>query len=91
MGHAIPAKKLIEAVEENGFHEARVKGDHHQYKKDGHPGLVTIAFSSKKDDIPPGTAKSILHQAGLDHLFGPLTGHHAPKSSQSGGHRPSFS
>lgn len=91
MGHAIPAKKLIQAVEDNGFHEERVKGDHHQFKKEGHPSVVTIAFGSKKDDIPAGTAKSILHQAGLDHLFGPLTGRHVPKSSRSDGQAPSFS
>lgn len=91
MGRAIPAKKLIKAVEDNGFHETRVKGDHHQFKKEGHPSVVTIAFSSKKDDIPTGTAKSILRSAGLDHLFGPLTGRHSSKPQYSGSHTPSFS
>lgn len=91
MSHAIPAKKLIGAIEENGFYESRVKGDHHQFKKEGHPSLVTIAFSSKKDDIPPGTAKSILRQAGLDHMFGPLSGRPAKKAPQSSSQKtPSF-
>lgn len=91
MTHAIPAKKLVAAIEDHGFHESRTKGDHHQFKKEGHPSLVTIAFSSKKDDIPPGTAKSILRQAGLDHMFGPLSGRPDKKAPQNGGHKaPSF-
>lgn len=92
MAHAIPAKKLIAAIEDHGFHESRIKGSHHQFKKEGHPSIVTISFGSKKDDIPAGTAKSALQQAGLDHLFGPLTGRCAKKNHQGGGRRsPSFS
>ncbi len=53
-------EKLLKA---NGFICVRVKGSHHQYKKAGHKGTVTVPNHSK--DIAVGTLLSIEKQSGL--------------------------
>ena len=75
MARGVPAKKIIPLLEENGFEEKRVKGDHHQFKKAGHPSVVTLAYAKPKDEIPPGTLKSVLRQAGLEDRYQSLMGH----------------
>ncbi|WP_231960522.1 MULTISPECIES: type II toxin-antitoxin system HicA family toxin [Tetragenococcus] len=41
-----------------------MKGDHHRYEN-GQGNKVTVAYSSLKDEIRPGTYNNILKQAGL--------------------------
>lgn len=43
----------------------RQRGSHRQYKHPEKKGLVTIAPHSWSDEVPKGTANSILKQAGL--------------------------
>ena len=57
-------KEVIALIEENGWHLARMKGSHRQYKHTKKPGLVTIA-GKPGDDLAPGTLNSILKQAEL--------------------------
>ena len=50
-------------IEEEGWQLARIKGSHHHYKHPIRKGLVTVPHPKK--DIPIGTVKSILKQAGI--------------------------
>ena len=58
------SKDLIRLIEEDGWVLRRVRGSHYQYKHPTKPGLVTIPHPRK--DIPKGTLKNILRQAGLN-------------------------
>ncbi len=57
------SRALIRIVEKDGWYIARTKGSHHHFKHPRKKGLVTIPHPKK--DIPMGTVKSILRQAGL--------------------------
>ncbi|MRA12500.1 type II toxin-antitoxin system HicA family toxin [Acinetobacter nosocomialis] len=54
---------LIKMIEADGWYEVRVSGSHHHFKHPNKRGLVTIPHPKK--DLPSGTVKSILKQAGL--------------------------
>ncbi|HAV6222599.1 type II toxin-antitoxin system HicA family toxin [Acinetobacter baumannii] len=54
---------LIKLIEADGWYEVRVTGSHHHFKHPNKKGLVTIPHPKK--DLPSGTVKSILKQAGL--------------------------
>ncbi|ENU43213.1 MULTISPECIES: type II toxin-antitoxin system HicA family toxin [Acinetobacter calcoaceticus/baumannii complex] len=54
---------LIKMIEADGWYEVRVTGSHHHFKHPNKKGLVTIPHPKK--DLPSGTVKSILKQAGL--------------------------
>jgi predicted RNA binding protein YcfA (HicA-like mRNA interferase family) len=43
----------------------QITGGHQQYKHPTKPGRVTVAEKRGKD-VPPGTLKSVLRQAGLN-------------------------
>lgn len=55
--------ELIKMVEEDGWVLQRIKGSHHHFKHPTKPGLVTVPHPKK--DLPIGTVKSILKDAGL--------------------------
>jgi predicted RNA binding protein YcfA (HicA-like mRNA interferase family) len=57
------SRELIKLIEADGWIHSRTVGSHHQFKHPTKPGKVTIAHPKK--EIPPGTANSILKQAGL--------------------------
>jgi len=59
----VRSKDLISLVEKDGWMLRRVRGSHHQFIHPTKPGLVTIPHP--KRDIPKGTVKNILRQAGL--------------------------
>ena len=52
-------------VEAHGWHWIRTRGSHRQYRHADRPGRVTIAGRPSRD-LPPGTWRSILRQAGID-------------------------
>lgn len=58
------SRALIKMVEADGWYEVRVNGSHHHFKHLIKPGLVTIPHPRK--DLPIGTVKSILKQAGIE-------------------------
>ena len=58
-------RDLIKRVEQDGWRFLRMKGSHAQYQHPTKPGLVTIVVKPGKD-VPIGTMKSILRQAGLE-------------------------
>ncbi|EMC7769100.1 type II toxin-antitoxin system HicA family toxin [Acinetobacter baumannii] len=55
---------LIKMIEADAWYEVRVSGSHHHFKHPTKKGLVTIPHPKK--DLPNGTVKSILKQAGLN-------------------------
>lgn len=59
------SRDLVRLVEQNGWRLSNTVGSHQQYKHPVKPGRVTIAGKPGKD-VPEGTRKSILRQAGLD-------------------------
>ncbi|CAM9399802.1 MULTISPECIES: type II toxin-antitoxin system HicA family toxin [Acinetobacter] len=56
--------ELIKIIEADGWYEVRVRGSHHHFKHPTKEGLVTVPHPKK--DLPKGTVKSILKQAGLE-------------------------
>lgn len=54
---------LIKLLKQNGFEVVRISGSHHQLRKEGRPGVVTVPHPKK--DLGVGLVKTILKQAGL--------------------------
>lgn len=61
--HTMNSKDLIRMLRDDGWIEVRVVGSHHQFKHPAKRGLVTVPHPKK--NLPMGTVKSILKQAGL--------------------------
>ena len=57
------SRKLVKMIEADGWQLTRTRGSHQQFKHPEKLGLVTIPHP--KRDLPTGTVKSILKQAGL--------------------------
>jgi predicted RNA binding protein YcfA (HicA-like mRNA interferase family) len=57
-------REVMALVEADGWSLVRMRGDHRQYTHPTKPGLVTIA-GNRNRDVPPGTLRNILGQAGL--------------------------
>jgi predicted RNA binding protein YcfA (HicA-like mRNA interferase family) len=57
-------REVLRMIDQDGWHLARTRGSHRQFKHRIKPGLVTVA-GKPGDDIAPGTLNSILKQAGL--------------------------
>lgn len=58
-------KKIIKLIEKDGWVHVRTTGSHKHYRHPIKKGTVTVAGHRKTDEIPIGTEKSILKQAGL--------------------------
>lgn len=54
---------LVKMIEADGWYLERIKGSHHHFKHPTKKGIVTIPHPKK--DLPSGTVKNILKQAGL--------------------------
>ncbi|MBA8772112.1 type II toxin-antitoxin system HicA family toxin [Staphylococcus coagulans] len=57
------SKEVIKKIERDGWYLVRVVGSHHHYKHPTREGKVTVPHPKK--DLPRGTERSILKQAGL--------------------------
>ena len=57
------SSELIKMIEADGWFLHRTKGSHHHFKHPIKKGLVTVPHPKK--DLPAGTVKNILKQAGL--------------------------
>ena len=55
--------ELIKMVEKDGWFQVNQTGSHIKFKHSSKKGIVVIPNHGK--DVPPGTAASILRQAGL--------------------------
>ena len=59
------AREIIKRLEQDGWFLKRSKGSHHIFRHTVKPGIVVVAQHGAKD-IPEGTLKVILKQAGLE-------------------------
>jgi len=57
------SRKLISLIESDGWFQVGVTGSHYHFKHPTKPGKVTIPHPVK--DLPIGTVRSLLKQAGL--------------------------
>jgi predicted RNA binding protein YcfA (HicA-like mRNA interferase family) len=60
----VKVREVILMVETDGWTLVRMRGSHRQFRHPTKPGTVTIA-GKLSVDMPRGTAKSVLKQAGL--------------------------
>ncbi len=56
--------EMVKILEADGWCQIAQRGSHRQYKHPIKPGRVTVAGKLSKD-LPPGTERNILKQAGL--------------------------
>jgi len=57
-------RDVIKLVENDGWYLVRTTGSHRHFRHESKPGTVTIPVNLGRD-MPPGTLKSVLDQAGL--------------------------
>jgi len=57
------SREVIQLIEADGWYEVEVKGSHHQFRHPIKRGRVTVPHP--KSELPKGTVRSILKQAGL--------------------------
>ncbi|ADJ29348.1 type II toxin-antitoxin system HicA family toxin [Nitrosococcus watsonii] len=57
-------KELIKLIEADGWVQIRMKGSHRQFRHPTKVGIVTVSGKASVD-IPVGTLKNALKQAGL--------------------------
>jgi predicted RNA binding protein YcfA (HicA-like mRNA interferase family) len=57
-------KEIISYIESDGWYLIAQRGSHRQFKNSTKTGRVTVS-GNLNDDLPSGTANSILKQAGL--------------------------
>ncbi|MNE34507.1 YcfA-like protein [compost metagenome] len=57
------SREVIQLIEADGWYEVEVKGSHHQFRHPTKRGRVTVLHP--KSELPKGTVRSILKQAGL--------------------------
>jgi predicted RNA binding protein YcfA (HicA-like mRNA interferase family) len=58
-------REIVKLIEKDGWKLTNQVGSHAQFKHPLKPGRVTVAGKPGKD-VPEGTRKSILRQAGLE-------------------------
>lgn len=58
------SKEMVQRITEDGWYFVEQKGSHKHYKHPTKSGRVTIPDGRK--DLPVGTLKSIIKQAGLE-------------------------
>ncbi|MDY0882338.1 type II toxin-antitoxin system HicA family toxin [Dongia soli] len=63
MPKAYSSRELIKLIEADGWYLVGTVGSHNQYKHPTKPGRVTVPHPKK--DLPTGTVRSIMKQAGL--------------------------
>jgi predicted RNA binding protein YcfA (HicA-like mRNA interferase family) len=57
------SRELIAKLRADGWQLVKTVGSHHQFKHPVKPGKVTVPHP--KRDLPEGTVKNVLKQAGL--------------------------
>lgn len=61
---SISGKALCKIIERHGWILKRITGSHHIYSKEGINVIISIPVHGKRD-LPNGTLRSILKDAGL--------------------------
>jgi predicted RNA binding protein YcfA (HicA-like mRNA interferase family) len=60
----VKVREILRELQDDGWILVRTRGSHRQYHHPTKPGTVTVA-GHPGVDVPPGTLRSILKQAGL--------------------------
>ena len=60
----LSGRAVIQALQRGGFRLSHVHGSHYYLRRPDTAGLVVVPVHGNRD-IPVGTLRSILHQAGL--------------------------
>jgi len=63
-GRIVKVRELIRLLRKDGWRQIRQRGSHRQFRHPTKPGTVTVSGKLSLD-IPPGTLRSALKQAGL--------------------------
>ena len=58
-------RDVIRLLEQHGWQLRRIKGSHRQFRKAGHPNVVTVP-GHPGEDLPVGTMKAVLRDAGIE-------------------------
>ena len=58
-------RDVVQLLSDDGWVQVAQRGSHRQFEHAVKPGKVTVA-GKMSDDVPVGTLKSILRQAGLE-------------------------
>jgi predicted RNA binding protein YcfA (HicA-like mRNA interferase family) len=58
-------RDLIRLLESEGWRQVSQRGSHRQFKHGSRSGRVTVA-GKPQQEVPPGTLRNILRQAGLN-------------------------
>jgi predicted RNA binding protein YcfA (HicA-like mRNA interferase family) len=58
-------REVIDLLEKDGWVKVGQRGSHRQYRHQNKPGKVTVP-GKLSDDVPRGTLKSIIRQAGIE-------------------------
>ena len=61
----VSGNEMLRLLEKRGFFVARTKGSHHILKHPERPELRVVVPIHGNRSLPPGTLRSILHQAEL--------------------------
>jgi predicted RNA binding protein YcfA (HicA-like mRNA interferase family) len=62
---ALNGRQILRALQKGGFEIVRIRGSHHRLRKPGVAGSKVIVPVHGAHDLPPGTLRSIIDQAGL--------------------------
>jgi len=60
----VSGREVIRSLQRGGYILTHVRGSHHYLRKPGASGLVVVPIHGARD-LPSGTIRSILRQAGL--------------------------
>ena len=58
-------RELIKVIEDDGWYYTKTRGSHRYFKHPTKKGKVTVSGKMGKD-VPKGTLKSVLKQAGIE-------------------------
>jgi len=61
----VKVRDVLKKLRAAGWVKRNQEGSHRQFVHPNKPGKVTVA-GHESDEMPPGTLKSILKQAGMD-------------------------
>jgi predicted RNA binding protein YcfA (HicA-like mRNA interferase family) len=61
----VDGRSVIRALERAGFHVIRTKGSHHFLRRDGAAIRSVTVPVHRNRDLPPGTLRAVIDQAGL--------------------------
>jgi predicted RNA binding protein YcfA (HicA-like mRNA interferase family) len=61
----VKVRDAIRLIEQDEWAQVRQKGSHRQFHHPTKPGTVTVA-GHLSDEVPPGTLKNIMKQAGIE-------------------------